>query len=78
MRRDSVSSDIRRMNSSAASTNPTDTATTMSTSTVRRKQVRRTITSLLGATRTMPTKLCSSAMFQATKTIRAASDAIGT
>ena len=38
-RRDSVSSAIRRMNRSAASTKPTDTATTMSTSTVSRKQV---------------------------------------
>ncbi len=46
-----VMSAIRRMNSSAASTTPTDTATTMSNTTVRTKQVTSTSTSLRGATR---------------------------
>ena len=44
---------IRRMNSSAASTTPTDTATTMSNTTVRTKQVMSTKASLRGATRRM-------------------------
>ena len=68
---------MRRMNSSAASTMPTDTAMTMSKSTVRPKQVSSTATSLLGATRTMCTKCFTSDMFQATSSSSAASDAIG-
>ena len=74
--RDSVSSAMRRMNSSAASTTPTETATTMSNTTVRRKQV----TARARRSRRDAhdvTKCCTSAMFQATKTSSAASAAIG-
>ena len=49
-RRASVSSAMRRMKSSAASTTPTETATTMSKRTVSTKQVSSTRTSLFGAT----------------------------
>ena len=55
-RRDSVSSDMRRMKRIAASTKPTETAITMSKKTVRRKHVARTDRSLFGATLISPMK----------------------
>ncbi len=68
---------MRRMNSSAARTTPTDTATTMSKTTVSAKQVTRTSTSLPGATRSTCATCLASDMFHATSSSSAASAAIG-
>ena len=68
---------MRRMNSSAASTTPTETATTMSNTTVSPKQITSTSTSLRGATRSTCTKCFTSDMFQATSSSSAARPAMG-
>ena len=65
------------MKSSDASTMPTVTAITMSNTTVRKKQVSKTATSLLGATRIVWRKCSTSDMFQATSSSRAARLAMG-
>ena len=65
------------MKSNAARTIPTETATTMSNTTVRPKQVSSTTVSLRGATRAMCTKCFTSEMFQATTSSRAEIAAMG-
>ena len=70
-------STILRMKRNAARTIPTSTATTMSNGTVRAKQTTSTVTSLLGAIRTILAKWRTSAMFQATTRRSAAMADIG-
>ena len=72
-----VTSAMRRMKRKAASTIPTSIATVRSTSTVSRKVVSKTATSLFGARNSAP-KVRHSLMWNATTTRMAASVASGT